>query len=114
MMTIREYITQKLQSFNVNEAVLVDFMMSSGLSLSDEYNSSVAPQVGKAMVSAIEELILAPRLSSVNEGGFSMSWDFSDLGKYYLFLCKKWGISINVDVLNVTGLSAIIDKSDVW
>ena len=113
-MTIREYITQKLQAFSLNEAVLMDFMISTGLSMDDEYNSDVAPLVGKAMVSTIEEIILAPRLSNVNEGGFSMSWDFSDLGKYYIFLCKKWGICVNDDILNVAGLSAIIDKSDIW
>ena len=113
-MTIREYITQRLQSFNVSEAVLADFMMSSGLSLDDEYTFDIAPIVAKAMVSTIEDVILAPRLSSVNEGGFSMSWDFADLGKYYVYLCKKWGICVNDDVLNVAGLSAIIDKSDIW
>lgn len=113
-MTIREYIYQRLQSFNPNEAILVDFMMSSGLSLDDEYTFDIAPIVGKAMVSVIEDIMLAPRLSNVNEGGFSMSWEFSDLGKYYVFLCKKWGINVNDDVLNVAGLSAIMDKSNIW
>lgn len=89
-------------------------MMASGLSLDDEYTFDIAPIVGKAMVSVIEDIMLAPRLSNVNEGGFSMSWEFSDLGKYYVFLCKKWGINVNDDVLNVAGLSSIIDKSNIW
>ena len=113
-MTIREYITQRLQSFNVSEALLTDFVMSSGLSLDDDYTFDIAPIVGKAMVSVIEDIMLSPRLSNVSEGGISMSWDFSDLGKYYIFLCKKWDICVNDDILNVTGLSAIIDKSDIW
>lgn len=113
-MTIREYITQRLQSFNVSEALLTDFVMSSGLSLDDDYTFDIAPIVGKAMVSVIEDIMLSPRLSNVSEGGFSMSWEFLDMGKYYVFLCKKWGISVNEDVLNVAGLSAIMDKSNIW
>lgn len=113
-MTIREYVTQKLQAFNLTEAILADFSMALGVSLNDEYTSAVASSVGKAMASTIEELVLAPRLSNVNEGGFSMSWDFADLGKYYVYLCKKWGISVNNDVLNATGVSAIIDVSNLW
>lgn len=113
-MTIREYVTQKLQAFNTSEAVLADFMMSLGMSLDDEYTFDIAPSVGKAMASTIEGLVLAPRLSNINEGGFSMSWDFADLGKYYVYLCKKWGVPVNNDVLSATGTSAIIDVTNLW
>lgn len=113
-MTIREYVSQKLRAFNLTEADFADIMMSSGVSLDDEYTFEVAPSVGKAMVSAISEVVLAPRLSNVNEGGFSMSWDFGDIGKYYVYLCNKWGVPVNNDVLAASGLSAIIDKSDCW
>ena len=113
-MTIREYVSQKLQAFNLTEAALTDFMMSLGMSLDDEYTFDIAPSVGKAMASSLEELVLAPRLSNINEGGFSMSWDFSDLGKYYVYLCKKWGVKVNDDVLTASGISAIIDKSNCW
>lgn len=113
-MTIREYVTQKLQAFNMSEAALTDFMMSLGVSLDDAYTLDIASSVGKAMASSIEELILAPRLSNINEGGFSMSWDFADLGKYYVYLCRKWGVPINNDALTASGTSVIIDKSDIW
>lgn len=113
-MTIREYVTQKLQAFNLTEATLADFSASIGTSLDDEYTFDMASKVGRAMASSMEELILAPRLSSVNEGGFSMSWDYADLGKFYVYLCRKWGVPMNDDVLTVTGLSAIIDRTDYW
>ena len=62
----------------------------------------------------IAEVILSPRLSNVNESGFSMSWDFSELGKYYLYLCKKWDITPDEDAVSVAGLSVIIDKTNMW
>lgn len=113
-MTVREYVTQKMQAFNVTEAFLVDFVNASGLSLDDEYTFDVAPIVGKALAQTIAELILAPRLSNVNESGFSMSWDFSELGKYYSYLCKKWGMEPEDEVLTVSGISVIMDKTSMW
>jgi len=113
-MTVREYITQKLQAFSLTEATMSDIMLSMGGSLDEEYTLDMAAPVGKAMASALAELILAPRLSSINESGFSMSWDYSDLGKYYLYLCNKWGVPVNDDVLTASGISSIIDRSDFW
>ena len=113
-MTIREYVSQKLQAFNVTEAFYADFVLASGLSLDDDYTFDVAPVVGKALAQTIAEVILSPRLSNVNESGFSMSWDFSELGKYYLYLCKKWGITPDEEAVSVAGLSVIIDKTNMW
>lgn len=113
-MTIREYVSQKLQAFNVTEAFYADFMFASGLSLDDEYTFDVAPEVGKALAQTIAEVILSPRLSNVNESGFSMSWDFSELGKYYMYLCKKWGIEPNEEAISVSGVSVIMDKTNIW
>lgn len=113
-MTIREYVSQKLQAFNVTESFYVDFEAASGLSLDDEYTRDIAPVVGKALAETIAELILSPRLSSVNEGGFSMSWDYSELGKYYNYLCNKWGVKPNEEALAVSGVSVIMDKTDMW
>ena len=113
-MTIREYISQKLQAFNLSDATFADIAHSLGMSPDDEYTYELESEVGKAMAYALVEIILAPRLSNVSEGGFSMSWDYSELGKYYKYLCTKYGVPINEDALSVAGLSAIIDKSDIW
>ena len=113
-MTIREYVSQKLQVFNVTEAVLADLEATLNMSLDDEYTFDIASSVGTAMALSIEELMLAPRLSNISESGFSMSWDFTELGKYYMYLCKKWGIPVNDDILSATGVSAIMDATNLW
>lgn len=113
-MTIREYISQKLQAFNVTEAFFADFVIASDLSLDDEYTFEVAPTVGKALAENIAELILSPRLSNVNESGFSMSWDFSELGKYYMYLCNRWGIKPNDEAVAASGISVIVDRTNMW
>ena len=84
------------------------------MSLDTEYTFDIASSVGKALAQTIEELILAPRLSNINEGGFSMSWDFANLGNYYLYLCKRWDVSVNEDVVAASGISAVTDKSEMW
>jgi hypothetical protein len=58
--------------------------------------------------------VLAPRLQSVNESGFSLSWDFATLGKYYLWLCRRYGVSADSDTLQLLGISTITDKTDIW
>lgn len=113
-MTIRAYITDKLKAFGVSEAQLVDFSISSGLNLDKEFDSPDTKKVGVGLVQTIEELVLAPKMSNVSEAGFSMSWDFSSLGQYYIWLCRKWGVSPNADVLALMGISTILDKSNKW
>lgn len=112
-MTIKEYISQKLSAFEISEATLCDMSLS-GINLEDEYSSEVMEVVGKGMVSVIEELVLTPRRTNITESGFSESWNYDNLSKYYLWLCRKWGVTPNEDTLALMGTSAIIDKTDIW
>ena len=84
------------------------------LNLDDEYTPEVSNSVGKAMVSIIEELMLAPSMSQVNENGFSVSWDYSRIGQYYIWLCRKYGVDPDTEVVAALGLSTIKDMSDIW
>ena len=111
-MKIREYISQKLRAWNITDAQLED--ISSGIDLDEEYTSDDAQVVGKAMISVIEELMLAPYMSNVNENGFSVSWDYSRIGQYYMWLCRKYGVAPDDEVVAALGLSTITDKSDIW
>lgn len=111
-MKIREYISQKLRAWNITDAQLED--ISSGIDLDEEYTSDDAQVVGKAMISIIEELMLAPCMSNVNENGFSVSWDYSRIGQYYMWLCRKYGVAPDDEVVAALGLSTITDKSDIW
>ena len=111
-MKIREYISQKLRAWNITDAQLED--ISSGIDLDEEYTSDNSQVVGKAMISVIEELMLAPYMSNVNENGFSVSWDYSSIGQYYMWLCRKYGVAPDNEVVAALGLSTITDKSDIW
>lgn len=111
-MKIREYISQKLRAWNITDAQLED--ISSGIDLDEEYTSDNYQVVGKAMISVIEELMLAPYMSNVNENGFSVSWDYSRIGQYYMWLCRKYGVAPDDEVVAALGLSTITDKSDIW
>lgn len=114
-MTIREYILQKFAAFGeLSEAQLLDMSLNGKFGLDDEYNDDVSKFVGIAMISGIEEIVFAPKLKSVNENGFSISWDYGDLGKYYLWLCRRWGVAPNEDVLDMLGVSMIIDRTNIW
>lgn len=105
-MTNREYLTQKFAAFQLSEALLVD----SGLDLDAEYEDNAT--TGKAIASLIGQLVLLPRVSSVNENGFSISWDASSLGKYYLWLCKKYGIALDEDTMSLLGLPFVKVRND--
>lgn len=111
-MTIREYISQKLSAWEVNEVLLAD--ISSDICIDNEYTEDDKEQVGKAMIGIIEEVMLAPYMKSVSENGFSVSYDYSKIGQYYMWLCRKYGISPNTDVVAALGLSTITDKTDIW
>ena len=111
-MKIREYISQKLRAWNITDAQLED--ISSGIDLDEEYTSDNFQVVGKAIISVIEELMLAPYMSNVNENGFSVSWDYSRIGQYYMWLCRKYGVAPDNEVVAALGLSTITDKSDIW
>lgn len=114
-MTIREYIQMKLNAFgNISEAELLDMSISGGFGLDYDYNEGTTEAVGVAIAKFIEEKVLAPSLKSVSESGFSASWDYSNLGKYYVYLCRKYGLKADKDVLAHSGVNAIIDKTDIW
>lgn len=114
-MTIGEYISQKFAAFgNLSEAQLLDMSLAGGFGLDDEYETENAGIVGKAMVAGIEELVFAPKLKSVSESEISFSWDYEGLGKYYLWLCRKWGVAPNDEAAGMLGISMIIDRTDSW
>lgn len=108
-MTNREYISQKLGDFGVTEADFLD-LMSKGIEPEDRYMGDQA--FGEAYASLVAEIVLRPRATSIHENGFSMSWNVPDLGKYYLAICSRYGIT--PDPLICSEVNSIKDISDCW
>lgn len=113
-MTIKEYILQELKAFDVSEAQLLDMSLIGGFGLDDEYSLETMASVGVSLAGFIEKMVFAPKLSNVSESGFSISWDYGELGKYYMWLCNKWGVTPDNEVMGILGISVITDKTDCW
>lgn len=113
-MSIKEYILQELRAFDVSEAQLLDMSLNGGYGLEDEYSKDTMKDVGISIAGFIEKMVFAPKVSNVSESGFSISWDYGKIGKYYLWLCNKWGITPNSEVIGILGMSVITDKTDCW
>ena len=108
-MTNGDYMMQKLQAFSITEAQLLD----SGVNLEAEYVPG-SRIVALGMISVIEDLVLSPQQTNISENGFSVSWDVSNLAKYYMYLCKKWGVTPNADVIESIQIPTIKDVSEIW
>lgn len=108
-MSVKEYIRSLLTGLDIPDAFYADM----GIDLEADYTPG-DPEVGKAVVGSLAGLILSPQVSAVNENGFSMRWDRGQLGKYYLWLCRKFGLTPDKEVEAVVGISAVIDISDSW
>lgn len=91
-MTVKEYISQKFHAFGINlsEADLLDIYLNSGINGEDEINETIHNRVEVSIVKFIPSLLL--RATSVDESGFSMSWNTQGIKDYYSFLCKRYGL----------------------
>ena len=89
-MTVREYISDKFQSFGmqVSEADLMDMSLNAKVSPDDEVTSTGAISV--AIANFIPSLLL--RATSISESGFSMSWNTQGIKDYYSLLCRQYGL----------------------
>ena len=105
-MTVADYIKGKFQTFGINlsEADLLELSLSSGISGEDEMDQQNIGLVSVAIAGFIPSLLL--RATSINENGFSVSWNVEGIKQYYAFLCKKYGLKddINTDKATVTFL----------
>lgn len=105
-------MSTKLQAFNVTEAQLLDITLLQDVDLEDEADDFTAEQLGKLMIGSLEEVLFAPKLKTVSENGFSMSFEYEDALKYYLYLCRRWGVT--PDETLISGMSTIVDKTSMW
>lgn len=91
-MNVRKYISDKFQSFGiqVSEADLLDMSLNAKVAISDDVMSDNVDSISVAIAHFIPSLLLRP--TSINESGFSMSWNTQGVKDYYSLLCKKYGL----------------------
>ena len=91
-MNVRQYISDKFQSFGiqVSEADLLDMSLNARVNIEDDVDADVIDNISVAIARFIPSLLL--RASSISESGFSMSWNIQGIKDYYSLLCKKYGL----------------------
>ena len=91
-MNVRKYISDKFQSFGmqVSEADLLVMSLDANVAIDDDVLSDNVDSISVAIAHFIPSLLLRP--TSINESGFSMSWDIQGIKDYYSLLCKKYGL----------------------
>jgi len=107
-MTNREFISQQMRAFGVTES---DLMF---VDLNPDDEATDVSVTEKAMIPLIAKLALSPYQKSINENGFSVSWDVSKMGWLYKYLCSKYGVTPDPQVLAALGMSVIIDQTKKW
>lgn len=91
-MIVRDYISGKFQSFGiqVSEADLLDMSLNAKVAIDDDVDADIIDNISVAIARFIPSLLL--RATSINESGFSMSWNTQGVKDYYSLLCKKYGL----------------------
>lgn len=114
-MTIKEYISGRFSEMglSVSEADFAD-LEAGGLEIDNDYDSATVDEVGIALIPFIAEYVMKPKPKAVSEGGVSISWEYGDLVKWYMWLCKKFGVTPDDDLLALSGISTLKDISDQW
>ena len=92
-MNVREYISDKFQSFGiqVSEADLLDMSLNAKMDVDDDVTADGLDAISVSIARFIPSLLL--RATSISESGFSMSWDTKGIKDYYSLLCKKYGLT---------------------
>lgn len=92
-MNVSEYISDKFQSFGiqVSEADLLDMSLNAKMDVDDDVTADGLDAISVSIARFIPSLLL--RATSISESGFSMSWDTKGIKDYYSLLCKKYGLT---------------------
>lgn len=64
--------------------------LNAKVAIDDDVMSDNVDSVSVAIARFIPSLLLRP--TSINESGFSMSWNTQGVKDYYSLLCKKYGL----------------------
>lgn len=109
-MTNGEFISSQLKAYGIGNDDLM--LISEEVDLDAEMTSVAVAE--RAMIPLIVKLALAPYQKSINENGFSVSWDMGKIGWWYRYLCSKYGVKPDANVEQALGMSVIIDRTNKW
>ena len=110
-MTNKEYIMACLSPFGVREEMFAN--VYDLIDPNAKYMAGVK-SVSMAMIRILEDVLFMPRVESINENGFSMTYNFKEAAKFYVMLCKRYGMKPNDHVLSMAGISRIVDRTSKW
>lgn len=65
--------------------------LNARVNIEDDVDADVIDNISVAIARFIPSLLLRP--TSINESGFSMSWNTQGVKDYYSLLCKKYGLN---------------------
>ena len=108
-MTNGEFISSQLQAYGITDADLMTIADSVELD-----SALVVADAEKAMIPLVAKAAMAPFRRSVSENGFSVSWDTGKVGWWYNYLCSKYGVRPDANVLAALGMSVITDRTSKW
>lgn len=114
-MTGLAYIKQRFLCIgSMTDTGANDFAIDNNLgSLLDSELSTVdCLTIATAVNSFIANDLLHPK--SVNENGFSISWNDEQIKAAQKILLSKYGITLNDETAALLGFSVVADKSDLW
>ena len=69
---------------------MLDTSLNARVNIEDDVDADVIDNISVAIARFIPSLLLRP--TSINESGFSMSWNTQGVKDYYSLLCKKYGL----------------------
>ena len=64
--------------------------LNARVNIEDDVDADVIDNISVAIARFIPSLLLRP--TSINESGFSMSWNTQGVKDYYSLLCKNYGL----------------------
>lgn len=99
---------------SMTDAGVSDFAIDNNFAalLDKELTTDDCSVIATAVSNFICNDLLHPK--SVNENGFSISWNDEQIKAAQKILLSKYGITLNDETAALLGMSVVADKSDMW
>lgn len=108
-MTNGDFILSQLKAFGIDDSDLM--IIADDVELDAEL---VVKDAERAMIPLLAKAAMSPFQKSQSEHGISVTWEIGQLAWWYRFLCKKYGVKPDEEVLEALGLSYIKDATNKW